>query len=210
VTAAHIHRAPVGENGPVVFPLFTGGPPPFDPDNPVSGSVAVSDADLFDLISGRYYVNVHTSHLPAGEIRGQVWAEEARDHYMADLEGDQEVPPVPTDATGEGHFTLDRLNGFHYFVEIEDIDNVTASHIHKAPVGVNGPVIFPLFTGGPPPFDPDNPVGSGVWLSAENLVDLLTGYYYVNVHSSDYPAGEIRGQIAAVPSLTYLPVITSP
>jgi len=210
ITAAHIHRGAAGENGPVVFPLFTGGPPPFDVDNPVSGSSPMTDADLFDLIAGRYYVNVHTSHLPAGEIRGQVTPQEALDHYRADLAGDQEVPPVDTDASGHGHFTLDgNRNTLHYFVEIDDIDNVTASHIHKAPVGVNGPVIFPLFLGNGL-FDPDNPIGGGVALGAENLVDLLTEYYYVNVHTSDYPGGEIRGQIAAEPVMVYMPVNAAP
>jgi hypothetical protein len=85
---------------------------------------------------------------------------------------------------------------------------VTASHIHKAPVGVNGPVVFPLYTGGGA-FDPNNPIGGGVTLGAEHLVDLLTEYYYVNVHTSDYPGGEIRGQIGALAEMyeTFLPVI---
>ena len=207
ITAAHIHRGAAGENGPVVFPLFLGGPPPFDADNPVSGSSMVSDADLFDLISGRYYVNVHTSHLPAGEIRGQVGPRWPRDHYMAALDGDQEVPPVVTDATGQGHFTLDsHRNTLHYFVAIADIDKVTASHIHLGPAGEAGPVVFPLYLGGPPPFDPDNPIGGGVELGAEHLVDLLTAYYYVNVHTTDFPPGEIRGQIVAEPVMVYMPV----
>ncbi len=206
ITAAHIHKAPAGANGPVVIPLFTGGPPPFDEDNPVAGAAPVSDADVFDLLAGRWYINVHTSHLPAGEIRGQLWRQWVPEHFRADLEGDQEVPPVTTDATGHGHFTLDGgQNVLHYFVEIADIDNVSASHIHKGPVGVNGPVVFPLYPNGGA-FDPDTPIGGGVTLNGEQLVDLLTAYYYVNVHTTDYPAGEIRGQIMAEPVRVYLPV----
>lgn len=208
ITASHIHNAPAGANGPVVFTLF-GGSGTFDPDNPVSGSVPMTDENVFDLIAGNYYINVHTSHLPAGEIRGQVMPYEGPAHLRADLAGDQEVPPVVTDASGHGHFTLDGgRNTLHYFVEVDDIDNVTASHIHKAPVGVNGPVVFPLYTGGGA-FDPDNPIGGGVALGAEHLVDLLTAYYYVNVHTSDYPGGEIRGQIGALAERyeSILPVI---
>ena len=213
VTASHIHMAPAGENGPVVFPLFMGGPPPFDADNPVSGNVPMADENVFDLISGNYYINVHTTANPGGEIRGQVMAEEAPMHLSAMLDGDQEVPPVMTDATGQGHFTLDGTsNTLFFYVTVADIDNVTASHIHMAPRGVNGPVVFPLYMG-MGTFDPDNPVGGGVALGAENLVDLLTGYYYVNVHTTDHPSGEIRGQIDIVPAQTewysFMPIIAA-
>jgi hypothetical protein len=37
-------------------------------------------------------------------------------------------------------------------------------------------------------------------------VDLLTGYYYTNVHTTEHPGGEIRGQIAAA-TVVYMPVI---
>ena len=87
-----------------------------------------------------------------------------------------------------------------------DIANVTASHIHRGRSGVNGPVVFPLYTG-TGAFDPNTPVGGGIMLSAENLVDLLTGYYYVNVHTTAFPGGEIRGQIGAVPQRIYLPTV---
>jgi hypothetical protein len=56
-------------------------------------------------------------------------------------------------------------------------------------------------------FDPDHPVGSGVTLNAENLVDLLTGYYYVNVHTEGYPSGQIRGQVGQKMHYTYLPAV---
>jgi hypothetical protein len=96
----------------------------------------------------------------------------------------------------------------HYYVSVGDINDITASHIHLGPSGQNGPVLFPLFSGSGM-FDPDHPVGSGVMLNAENLVDLLTGYYYVNVHTTDNPAGEIRGQIGRQMRPVYLPVILS-
>lgn len=68
-TASHIHRGVAGLSGPVVLgfnPVFTGG---F-----ATGTVPVSAALQADILSdpANYYVNVHTSDLPGGAIRGQL------------------------------------------------------------------------------------------------------------------------------------------
>jgi hypothetical protein len=209
ITASHIHKAPPGENGSVVYPLFTGSGD-FDPDNPISGMLALTDENIFDLLSGDYYINVHTAANPSGEIRGQIAVYQPAAHYQANLTGDQEIPPVTTDATGDGSFTLDDTRStLHVYLSVAEIAGITASHIHLGPAGQNGPPVFTLFDGNGL-FDPDHPVGAGVMLNAENLVDLLTGYYYVNVHTESYPSGEIRGQINQ-PSVQehniYLPVV---
>jgi hypothetical protein len=39
-----------------------------------------------------------------------------------------------------------------------------------------------------------------------DVLNLLTGYYYVNVHTQEYPPGEIRGQIFAFMK-TFFPVV---
>jgi len=206
ITAAHIHKAAVGQNGSVIFPLYTGSGD-FDEDNPISGMLDLTDENIFDLLSGDYYINVHTTENPPGEIRGQIVPYAPAAHYGAQLSGDQEVPPVTTNAYGQGDFTLDSVRDtLHYYVTVSDITNITASHIHLGPAGQNGPVVFGLYSGGGM-FDPDHPIGSGVMLNAENLVDLLTGYYYVNVHTTGYPSGEIRGQIGLKMVHIYLPAV---
>ena len=209
ITMAHIHEAPAGMNGPVVHWLYDpsgvnapGGP--FDGDNPVSGSLAFGTAHILDLVSGVYYVNVHTSSHPGGEIRGQLSPYEAATHYQAALSGANEEPPVVTNASGMANFTFyPGMDALHYFITVADISDITMSHIHKGWPGMNGPVVHWLYhaagtnaQGGP--WDEDNPIGGCLMFNAEHMVDLLTGYYYVNVHTSAYPAGEIRGQIGAL------------
>ena len=205
ITAAHIHRGAVGQNGPIIFTLF-GGVGNFGPTNPISGTVTstLTSAQIFDLIGNNYYINVHTTANPGGEIRGQVNAFSPATSFEVPLSGANEVPPVTTNARGEANLTLTDLNILHYTVAVTNITNVTAAHIHKAPAGVNGPIIFTLFDGGGT-FDPSNPLGDGVLLNAENLVDLLTDYYYINVHTTANPGGEIRGQITG--PRVHMPVI---
>ena len=72
--------APSGQNGGVVFPLYTGSGS-FDANNPISGAVKLTDGNIFALLAGKYYINVHTTNAPSGEIRGQIGPQEARAHY---------------------------------------------------------------------------------------------------------------------------------
>lgn len=193
ITAAHIHRGPAGANGGVIFNLMGSGA--FNPQQPVSGTLDLSAAQVMDLISDNYYVNVHTTSAPAGAIRGQVLPYQPPAHMMAPLTGASEVPAVNTNAVGVARFILNSsLDTLHYSAWVTDIISVTASHIHVAPTGKNGPVVFGL-SGGSIPFDLLRPIGGGVALNAQNWVDLLTGYYYVNVHTTANPSGAIRGQI---------------
>ncbi|MEZ4709456.1 MAG: CHRD domain-containing protein [Caldilineaceae bacterium] len=194
VTASHIHKAPAGVAGPVVFPLFTGGGS-FDANRPVSGTLALDWAQVLDLIGDDYYVNVHTSAHAPGEIRGQIGAYAPPVHHVALLRGDHEVPPNEAPGAGLGRVVLNASQGLiNYTLAVTDITGISASHIHKAPTGVSGPVVVGLYSG-VGPFDGDNPIGGGAHLTAANLVDMLTGYYYINVHTPTNPGGELRGQI---------------
>lgn len=210
ITMAHIHQAPVGVNGPVIAPLFLG-VGLFGPANPISGTAPVNTPQVLHLLAGDYYVNVHTTDYPAGEIRGQIEPYTPGATWVATLSGAQETPPVTTTAGGEAGFALEAdLNILHYTVSVTDIVSVTAAHIHVAPAGKSGPVVFPLFSSSQGTFDATHPVGGCLQLTGKNLVDLVTGYYYVNVHTTAHPSGEIRGQIMAAgsaQSTLFLPVI---
>jgi hypothetical protein len=67
VTAAHFHGpAGPGQNAGVVVP-FTG-----NLQSPITGQATLTEAQMADLVAGKWYANLHTAANPGGEIRGQV------------------------------------------------------------------------------------------------------------------------------------------
>jgi hypothetical protein len=67
VGAGHFHGpAAPGANAGVVVPF----PGPIS--SPVSGSATITEAQMADLLAGKWYVNLHTAANPGGELRGQV------------------------------------------------------------------------------------------------------------------------------------------
>lgn len=176
-TAGHLHRGVTGTNGPIVVNM---GPGP----GPWCGvSDRLSEADVATLLSGGIYTNVHSAAVSTGEIRGQV--RRAVDFNFG-LNG-AESPSGSTNF-GRAHIVRNLDDSLTYEVEVTGF-SATVAHIHVAPPGVNGPVVFPL-TGGPTVF-----AGTTPPLTAAELADLNAGNYYVNVHSAAFPGGEVRGQI---------------
>ena len=190
ITAIHIHNAPAGVNGPVVRTL-TGNLW----GNTAEGLWRSTDAEpltaalIDELLKGNLYVNVHTAANPGGEIRGQI-AVSGGVHFTANLDGNQENPPLTVAATGTGAFTLTE-EALIYKITVSGLTGApTAAHIHTAAIGVNGPVtitILPNFVG--------NTATGTVVLTAAQRRDLISGNMYVNVHTAANPGGEIRGQI---------------
>lgn len=66
-TAAHIHRALAGTNGPVMFGFVSSIISPI-----YYPSAVLTATQEADLTSNLYYVNVHSATAPGGEIRGQL------------------------------------------------------------------------------------------------------------------------------------------
>jgi hypothetical protein len=114
----------------------------------------------------------------------------AQQYYQAVINGAQEVPPSGSPATGFGCFVLNADNTLDYLVSYAGLTGVeSAAHIHgPAPAGVNGGVVFPFVVGSPM-------IGTFGPLTAAQVSDLSNGLYYVNIHSTVNPGGEIRGQI---------------
>jgi hypothetical protein len=106
------------------------------------------------------------------------------------LSGDQEVPPVMTNATGSGSITIGSNMSVTGGVTVSGMTG-TAAHIHMAAAGKNGPVIVPFTK------TADNvwSVPVGTVLNAAQYAAYQAGELYVNVHSDAYKGGEIRAQL---------------
>lgn len=137
--------------------------------------------------------------------------------YTATLLGSNEVPPTGSSATGFATFTLSGN-----FLTIDESFTglsapASAAHIHCCgPVGVNEIVAvpfspFPNTTSGTFNATVDLTLaatynaafitqeGGTVALAEAGLIAALnSGNSYANIHNTNFPAGEIRGQIAQV------------
>ncbi|HEU4858877.1 MAG TPA: CHRD domain-containing protein [Chitinophagaceae bacterium] len=109
--------------------------------------------------------------------------------FKATLTGTQEVPANASTATGEATLVYDSIGKVFTLSVTHTIPNPTNGHIHKAPVGVSGGVIFP-FASFTSPISLTSPV-----LDATQEADLKAHLYYVNIHTAAFPGGEIRGQL---------------
>lgn len=133
------------------------------------------------------------------------------------LGGDQEVPPNDSDAFGVGKIVVDTtartfdIDLFVVGIDLADLrgagPNNSPVHIHNAPAGANGGIVIDLgFFGS---FFED---GLGITLRLRdiafggvqggvssdidaNLDAFFQGNLYVNIHTNDFPGGQIRGQI---------------
>jgi hypothetical protein len=106
------------------------------------------------------------------------------------LNGNQEVPPVSTAATGSGTIRVLMDRSVSGSVMTSGVAG-TAAHIHLAAPGQNGPVIIPLNR------TADNTwsVPASIRLNDTQYEAFRLGNLYVNVHSAANPGGEIRGQL---------------
>jgi subtilisin family serine protease len=123
-----------------------------------------------------------------------------------ELSGEEEVPPVVTDTSGEFLIRYDvDQNELAYEVTVEPTPTVpitvTAAHIHLGPAGVSGGIVRDLYaTAGftEPTFVTDTLTFGGIVTPSLNVTEvqqLFADELYVNVHTSANGSGEVRGQI---------------
>ena len=115
--------------------------------------------------------------------------------FTTALEGENEVPVTgDLDGTGTATLTLNRGTGeVCWSISVSDITlPALAAHIHEAPVGVPGDIVVTL---SPPAADGTS---SGCTTEDRALVKEIAKNpegFYVNVHTTDFPGGAVRGQL---------------
>lgn len=114
-------------------------------------------------------------------------------HHMTGLTGGEEVPgPGDPNGFGFAHITINHeTNMLCSHLTVGNIAPPTMAHIHKAPVGVAGPVVVTL----PTPTDGSESGCVSVDHSLLTDIDNNPSMYYVNVHNDPYPSGAVRGQL---------------
>jgi hypothetical protein len=216
VTAAHIHGPNTGGafNAP---PIWTLTPKP-DPQAAKTGggtimyatTTALTNAQEADLFSGLYYVNVHSTNCTGGNIRGTLANAQAGQipfpAYTANIENTQVSSPAST-STYVGSAALLGQSGAWTLSLIHNIpfgmDNVTAIHLHgPAAPGSNVPTPVTTICSGVAAcmkfwFQPQYAF-TALTAADESTLQLSSGMAYINIHTTSYAGGEIRGQLQKV------------
>jgi CHRD domain len=115
--------------------------------------------------------------------------------FHATLDAASEVPPSKSTGSGEATMSLDTAtHELTYDVTFKGFSSeVTAAHIHgPAEPSKNAGVVVPLGNA------PKSPIHGSAKLTPEQEQQLTAGLYYVNVHSKNFPAGAVRGQLTQV------------
>jgi len=177
--------------------------------------------------AGNLYFNVHTAEFGGGEIRGQltVSSDETVDGVRtivleSSLDASQEPNEASdSDATGTGQVTITvDAEGNAVYSSTLDISGISPSelitvgngalsaiHLHNAPAGQNGPVLQDLIVDAGGNVDGNSGFTLNVDMAevandAAFIEAADAGNLYFNVHTSDFPGGEIRGQLDTVVS----------
>ena len=115
-------------------------------------------------------------------------------NMSAELTGAAEVPPNDSAATGMLEATYDTETMMLTWTVTYDglTGEATAAHFHgpAGPDETAGPVV-------PVEGDLASPIEGSATLTEEQATQLQDGMWYFNLHTAEYPDGEIRGQVMA-------------
>jgi CHRD domain-containing protein len=106
------------------------------------------------------------------------------------LSGAEEIPAVTTSASGTGTITIAADKSVSGTIKTVGIEG-TVAHIHVGAPGQSGPPVITLDRG----TDGVWSVPTGSKLTEDEYASFKAGNLYVNVHSAEHKAGEIRGQM---------------
>lgn len=138
----------------------------------------------------------------------------AAENFTAQLAGANEVPPINSAGTATFNMSISGSNTITFTLKFDGLSsNLLFAHIHFAQTNVAGGVMIFLCGGGGQPDCPSatsgtitgtitaanvvGPTGQGV--APGDLTSALEiirdGEGYANMHTINFPSGEIRGQL---------------
>jgi glucose/arabinose dehydrogenase len=128
-------------------------------------------------------------------------------NFTITVDGFQENPPTGSTATGSGTATLDTAtNLFSWNISFANLSSAqTNAHFHgNATACTNAGVQIGLPLG--------SPIVGSQTVTAAQAANILAGRYYLNIHTANFPGGEIRGNVmpAAITNPFPLPISAGP
>lgn len=127
------------------------------------------------------------------ETLEETYLENTSATYEAQLRGANEVHRASPSGSGVAEITFsDELTRVCWDLnDLQGLGPITAAHIHRGPAGVDGPVVLAL-----------RQATEGGWRGCSSETGWVQqafneglSNYYVNVHTAEFPAGAIRGQL---------------
>lgn len=130
--------------------------------------------------------------------------------FTAKLSAGNEVPPITSQASGIATFDLNAAGTqMKYTLNVTNINQVIAAHIHSGSSTSNGPIVVNLFIPSKATGKVDGTLAQSSInstsligpLKGKQMTDLTklinSGQAYVNIHTTQNPSGEVRGQISS-------------
>ena len=208
---SHIHLGYAGQNGGIQMGLV----PTLDTDlrggvyEMANNTFVLTPEQKTALENRQLYVNIHTTFLGTGEIRGQILPKNDA-QYMSNLFGSNQVPSRISEGSGALALDLagDQLTVTGSFMNLKGDFNASiagGAHLHIGAAGMNGGVDIPISA------TVNADLRSGVFeaanntytLTPEQVAVLRSRNYYANIHTTAYAPGELRGQVGRIAKMRF-------
>ncbi|MBC6608212.1 CHRD domain-containing protein [Hymenobacter sp. BT188] len=189
----HLHRGAPGTVGPIAYTL----------PSTTNGTITLTEADEAVLLDGNLYVDAETRFREGDPLvivtRGAIMRQPPTPAPVpgpqvaltAQVSGSQVVPPTSSTVTGSFNLLYNKDTNVltYYSSSVFSPSTFTPVHLHRGTPGTNGPIIveLPLLFG-------FLPRGEATIPEADEAL-LLSSGTYIDLHSAEFPNGEVRGAI---------------
>lgn len=187
LTTSHIHLGDLVSNGAISITIIDGSSTTFT-ENSASGTLMLSTQQVNTLQGNDIYVNVHSTEISSGLLRGSV---DKEIDFAMDILLTTEIANRNESGLATLRFTANSV--LYYKITINDLDMsdvLTDAHIHMGSIGMTGPVFKTLIVG-----SADFGASKLLSLDSSERTIFLTDDLYINIHTTQEPASLLRGQI---------------